>query len=109
MKPLLVIGNRIPAEGSLDEISVFWCDLGPCQGSVTITCWGNAWTAYFGGMSGMTIREFFENAPTNYLVSKLGISQVLARRKQNDKYLARIIDRVKLALGADIATGGGGL
>ncbi len=98
MKQLPVIAHRIPPADSLDEIHVFWCDFESCKGSVTITCWGNAWTAYFGGMSGMTIREFFENAGVDYLVSKLGISRVLARSKKNDKYLGRIIDRVKAHL-----------
>lgn len=98
MSNLPVIGQRIAASATLDEINVFWCDFEPYRGSVTITCWGNAWTAYFGGMAPHTIRQFFEKAGTDYLVSKLGISQVLAKRKQNDKHLARIIDRVKLAL-----------
>ena len=58
---------------SLDDISVFWQDIGPSRGSVTIICYGAAWTCYFGGMGNRTIREFFKEADTSYLVSKLGI------------------------------------
>lgn len=79
----------------LDTIHVFWVNVEPGQGYVTIICWGCAWTAYFGGMSALTIEEFFLSADVPYLVSKMGFSRVLAGRKKDLDYLARIIKAVK--------------
>lgn len=88
----------IPAEGSLDIITVFWQDFGVGQGNVTIICWGAAWTCYFGGMGGNTIREFFSNADVGYLVNKLGNTQWLKASKKHDAYLGRLIVAVKQSL-----------
>jgi hypothetical protein len=83
---------------ALDAIQVFWTNYAPFQGSVTITCFGCAWTAYFGGMMSETIQQFFAQADTPYLISKLGRSQLLKARKKDDVYLARIISAIKEAL-----------
>lgn len=84
------------AEGNgLDEIHVFWMDVATGKGYVTVICYGQAWTAYFGGMGGMTIREFFAGCDTGYLVTKMGITPALKQSKKNDVYLGRIIDAVK--------------
>src|SRR6266536_1660800 len=71
----------IPEGNGLDRIEVFWVDYEPSRGSVTITCWGSAWTVYFGVMSGRTIRKFFADCSTDYLVTKLGITQWLKQNK----------------------------
>ena len=83
----------------LDPITVFWLDLGAGQGSVTITCWGCAWTAWFGAMGeNRTIRQFFADAPTDYLVTKLGITPLLRSRRADYAYLGRIVKAIKAAL-----------
>ena len=99
---------------SLDDISVFWQDIGPSRGSVTIICYGAAWTCYFGGMGNRTIREFFKEADTSYLisllalqrlassVSKLGITPQLKARKTDHAYLGRIIDAIKASAEAGL-------
>lgn len=89
---------EIPAAGSLDAIRVYWRDVGPGQGHVTIACWGCAWTCYFGGMNGRTIRQFFAEADTHYLITKLGITPHLKQRKTDHEYLGRIIDAIHAAL-----------
>lgn len=89
---------RITGAPGLDWIEVFWVDYEPSRGSVTITCYGNAWTAYFGAMGGRDIRQFFAGSNTGYLVTKMGISQVLKSRKKDDAYLMKIIDAVKEAI-----------
>lgn len=87
------------AEGNgLDEIHVFWMDVAPGKGYVTIICYGDAWTAYFGGMGNGTIREFFASCDTVYMVTKMGITMDLKQRKRDHAYLGRIIDAVKGAL-----------
>ena len=91
---------------ALDRISVFFTDYGIGQGIVTLVCFGNAWSAYFGGMGGNTIKEFVRGCGTEYLVNKLGYSQVLMRRKKDLAYLGRIIDAVKAELAAERGVGG---
>lgn len=58
--------EEIPASDGLDSIQVYWRDVGEGQGHVTITCYGCAWTAYFPGMSGKTIRQFFASCDVDY-------------------------------------------
>lgn len=88
----------VDPEGKLDQITVFWLDFGNFKGSVTIICYGCAWTAYFGGMPAESIREFFQAADTGYLCSKLGITPLLKQRAKDLAYLGRIIEVVKLEL-----------
>lgn len=84
--------------GPLDGIHVFWLDFAPGQGSVTITCWGQAWSAYFGGMGTGTIKDFFASCDTGYMVTKLGITPMLKHSKRNDAYVGRIVDAVRSAV-----------
>jgi hypothetical protein len=97
-----IVGNvtamDIVGAPALDPIRVFWWDAAPGVGSVTITCYGAAWTAFFGAMPAETIREFFATANTDYLVTKLGITPHLYQRKRDHQYLARIIDAIKATL-----------
>lgn len=86
-----VEAEQIDGVVGLDPIQVFWSDLGAGKGSVTITCYGSAWTAYFNAMGPRTIRQFFGDADTDYLVTKLANTQ----RKAALTYLGRIIDAIK--------------
>ncbi len=61
----------------LDPIHVYFLNIEPGRGYVTITCYGCAWTSWFGAMSGRTIQQFVSAAGTDYLVTKLGITQYL--------------------------------
>ena len=88
----------IPESAGLDRISVFLTDYGVGRGMVTLVCYGNAWSSYFGGMGEKRIEEFVRMAGRDYLVNKLGISQVLAQRKRDLVYLGRVIDAVKAEL-----------
>lgn len=82
----------------LDPIQVFWVDERPGVGSVTITCYGSAWTAWFGAMSDQTIREFFAKADAGYLFTNLGITRYLTKAKHHEVYLSKIIEAVKESL-----------
>ncbi len=95
MKPIKVEAYEIPASGSLDAIHVFWYNIAPGIGHATITCWGLAWTCYFGAMGTDTIQGFFVEAGTDYLINKLGPAR---QPKKDSAYLGRIIDAVKTAL-----------
>jgi hypothetical protein len=95
---LNVEGIRITDVRGLDPIDVIWQNYGAGSGSVAITCFGCAWTAWFGAMGGRTIQEFFADADVSYLVTKLGITPLLKQRKNDHAYLDRIIRAVKDSL-----------
>ncbi|OUL59225.1 hypothetical protein [Pseudoalteromonas ulvae] len=56
---------------NLDPITVIIDDYEAGKGEITIKCYGQAWTAYWGGMSGRTVAEFFLDANNSYLLNCL--------------------------------------
>jgi hypothetical protein len=97
--------TQIPVEAiqitgvhGLDTIHVYWQNVEHGKGYVTITCFGAAWTAYFGSMNGKTIQQFFADVGVEYLVGKMGITPQLKSTKRDDAYLGKIIAAVKAAL-----------
>lgn len=99
-KSFVVEAIEISEFPTLDRIEVFWRNYELGRGSVAITCYGCAWTAYFGAMGGRTIQRFFSDADTYYLVTKLGITPHLKQRKSDHAYLGRIVDAIKAAIAA---------
>lgn len=93
-----VFVTDIEESGGMDRIEVYWRDYAPCKGSVTITCHGCAWTAWFGGMGDRTIKEFVADAGVDYLVTKLGINPTLKQLKKDNEHLAKIIRCIKKAI-----------
>ena len=85
----------------LDPINVFWINLEPGQGHVTITCYGSAWTAYFGAMGAQTvpqtIQQFFASVNADYMVTKLACP-MRRQTKREEIYLTKIFHAVKAAL-----------
>ena len=55
----------------LDAIGVIFEDLGPRQGKITIDCYSQAWSAYWGGMGDRTIAQFFCSCDEHYLAKNL--------------------------------------
>lgn len=100
ISPVNVEAVEIRGAKALDPIIVFWCDTAPSSGYVVITCYGCAWTCYFGSMGGRTIREFFADADVSYLVTKMGITPLLKERKADLAYLGRIVQAVKESIPA---------
>lgn len=62
---------QITGATALDPITVIAEDLGPCQGKIIIECYGQSWSAYWGGMGNRTIAEFFCRCDEHYLAGKL--------------------------------------
>lgn len=91
---------NIDGAPGLDPIHIFWMNVDPGKGSVTIICYGCAWTAYFGAMGNdRTIQQFFADADTSYMHNEMGIRPMhLKHSKRNESYLRRIIDAVKESL-----------
>ncbi len=96
--PIAVECSRIEGAEGLDPFHVFWVNIEPGVGYVTIICYGAAWTAYFGGMMGQTIQQFFLGVGADYLLAKLGIGPHLKSGKKYDSYLAKIIKAVQDSL-----------
>lgn len=88
----------IPHSADLEEVRVYFEDVGIGKGYVTITCWGCAWSQYFGGMGDDTIRHFFEHSGTYYLADKMGCREHFKQRKADFVHLRKIIDAVKAHL-----------
>lgn len=88
----------------LDPIQVYWRNLGPGRGSVVITCWGSAWTCYWGGMGEHGVRSFFASADVDYLVNKLGYAPTLKERKRDLAYLEKIVRAIKAHLLSEVPT-----
>jgi len=55
----------------LDPINVYAEDLGVGVGKITITCYGKAWTAYWGAMGDNTIKQFFVSCDEFYIAKNL--------------------------------------
>lgn len=55
----------------LDPITVFLEDLAPSKGKITIECFGKSWSAFWPGMGGLTIAEFFCNSHIEYIANNL--------------------------------------
>lgn len=79
---------------SLCNIVVFWTEEADGK-TVTITCYGSAWTAYFSDTGGQTIQEFFRDAPTEFLVDELGSTPLLKGLKRDRVYLTEIVEAIK--------------
>lgn len=56
---------------SLDPVKVFIENIAEGQGQITITCYGQAWTAYWGGMGPQALEEFFCSCNVSYIANKL--------------------------------------
>ncbi len=85
---------QVTDHAGLDPITVFYQDFEPGKGQITITCYGEAWTAYWGAM-GKGILQFFKMADQGYLVNRLLGAQFQKRTKGHETYLGRIVDAIK--------------
>ncbi len=82
---------------SLDLINVYFKNNDLGQGSITITCYGKAWTSYFGSMGDRTIEQFVKSCGADYLVSKM-IDYSKRVPKKDEEYFTRIVNAVKESL-----------
>lgn len=66
VRKLLISGVK-----GLDPVSVYLEDYGPGEGKITITCYGKAWTAYWGSMGDFNITDFFLSCNEHYITKNL--------------------------------------
>ncbi|EKO3439457.1 hypothetical protein NTE19_003349 [Vibrio fluvialis] len=55
----------------LDPITIFLEDFEPRKGKITIECYGQSWSSYWGGMGDRSIAEFFIDCNNSYLAGNL--------------------------------------
>ncbi len=55
----------------LDPISVFLENFGPGQGKLTVECFGDAWSHYWGAMGDGDLTSFLASANVEYITGKL--------------------------------------
>lgn len=55
----------------LDPVTIILEDLGPRAGRLTVTCWGQSWTSYWGGMGDRTVAEFVQSCNVDYVLNCL--------------------------------------
>ncbi|MBU2713690.1 hypothetical protein [Zooshikella harenae] len=56
---------------NIDTINVFIEDFKPGQGRITIECFDEAWSKYWGSMGDCTVSEFVISTQTDYILRKL--------------------------------------
>lgn len=67
----------------LDPVTVFAEDLGPNQGKILIECYGQSWSAYWGGMGCKSVAQFFCSCSADYLAERFGFRNAYATDFEN--------------------------
>lgn len=81
----------------LDPITVHLYDAAPGSGFITVNCFGQSWTYFWGAMGERGIEEFVAGLEVGYLMSKLSYREKTKREKD---YLSRICEAVINAIRA---------
>ncbi|MGQ5522957.1 hypothetical protein ACUHMQ_06805 [Chitinimonas sp. PSY-7] len=69
---LRIVGAQVDAGWKLDPITVYIENFQPGQGKITIECFGDAWSNYWGAMGGdRNLEQFFIGCDSDYLARKL--------------------------------------
>ena len=55
----------------LDPVTVYVTNYNPGQGKMVVECYGEAWTAYWGGMGGNTLQQFVLTCDNDYILNKM--------------------------------------
>ncbi len=77
----------------LDPVTAVFRDEGPSRGGIVVECYGQAWSAYWGGMGSKTVREFVASCDADYIANKLWCPRD-RRTKRADEYLKKIATAV---------------
>jgi len=88
-----VIKLRLSGLEDLDPVDVFLEDMEPSKGSVTIKCYGQAWTAYWGAMGGRGVAQFLNDCNEEYIAKNL--SSIDRRVVDIDKIIEDRVSNLK--------------
>lgn len=104
LPPRAVRVLRLSELDRLDPVTVFLEDRGNGRGLLVISCYGKAWSAYWGAM-GSPLRQFVASVSPDYLLDRLDSSELTTLkqyRKTNADYLLRIVEAVQAGIRADL-------
>lgn len=76
---------------ALDPITVVIHDVQLGKGYITISCYGLAWSGYWGAMGERNVKQFIAQCDIDYIVNKLSHERM---RKRDIAYLKRIVAAV---------------
>jgi hypothetical protein len=98
MKPttafdISVDASRIETPG-LDPITLIIEDISPGRGRIIVECFGQAWSAYWGGLAGRNVVEFLRLSDPHYLAGCLRSGVTYKMKPSDDQYLLRIAGAV---------------
>ncbi|WP_411850697.1 hypothetical protein ACLB90_17795 [Stenotrophomonas sp. LGBM10] len=85
---------RIPARNNLDPISVFVQDQAAGRGRIVVTCYGNAWQAFWGAMGDRTVMEFVAQCDADYVAGDMISGRQTRMTKAERAYTERIAREV---------------
>ncbi len=85
----------IQAEFRLDPVTAQFFDFKESGGNLIIECYGQAWSAWWHGMGGLTTEQFIQSVNRGYLVDNLNKERLTKRKEE---YMTRIINVVLLAI-----------
>lgn len=85
---------RIPARNNLDPISVFVQDQAAGRGRIVVTCYGNAWQAFWGAMGDRTVMEFVAQCDADYVSGNMISGRQTRMTKAERAYTERIATEV---------------
>ncbi len=92
IEPVEMAGIVVFEADRLDPVCVIFHDIAPGQGFLIVTCYNRAWTTYWGGMSGKTVRAFVAGVNPNYLAKHLTWN--IKTTKMEMAYLERVAEAV---------------
>ena len=58
---------KVSEVSKLDPITIIIEDISRGKGKITLECYGQSWSAYWGGMGNRTLEEFFLDCDNEYL------------------------------------------
>jgi hypothetical protein len=93
--------TRGPGRGLIDPITVLIQNVAPGQGHLTVTCYGEAWTCWWGSMGdGLTVEQFIARTSIGYITGCLvrGSRASRTEKTRMERYLCDIIEALKGAL-----------
>lgn len=85
---------RIPARNKLDPISVFVQDQAAGRGRIVVTCYGNAWQAFWGAMGDRTVMQFVAQCDPDYVAGSMLQGRQTRIAKHERDYATRIAAEV---------------
>ncbi|MCU1145752.1 hypothetical protein [Stenotrophomonas maltophilia] len=85
---------EIPRRNFLDPINVFVQDYELGRGRIVVTCYGQAWCAFWGAMGNRTVMQFVAGCDVDYVAGNMLQGRQTRITKREREYTARIAAEV---------------